>query len=104
MNQEREIGMKKLVFLAIAAMNMSVCGREESGYGEKLKKKTHRLIAEIKSAGKDICSFVSSKKDSLKNEKKESMALAYNAAKKADSVIIESCDHCKNLCTEGQLD
>ncbi len=91
--------MKKIVFLGIAAMNLSVCAREENGYAEKLKKETNWLIAEIRSVGKDLCSLVSSKKDLQKKERKESKVLAYGLSNQAEPVILESCDHCKELCT-----
>lgn len=94
--------MKIVVFLGIAVMNMSVCAREESGYAEKLKKETNWLIAEIKSASKELYNLVSLKKDSQKNEKKESVAFAYNVGKQAEPVILESCDHCKELCTNDR--
>lgn len=94
--------MKRLVFLGIAAMSVSVCAREESGYAEKLKKETDWLIAEIKAVGKDLCSLVSSKKDLQKDEKQESKVLAYGLCKQAEPVILESCDHCKELCTKDQ--
>ena len=91
--------MKRLMFLGITAMNVSVCARQESGYGVTLKKETHRLIAEIKSVGKELYNLVSSKKDAEKNEKRESLALAYVSCEQVEPVI-ESCDHCKDLCTK----
>jgi hypothetical protein len=90
--------MKKLVFLGIAAMNASVCAHEENGYVEKLKKETDWLISEIKSVSKDLCSLVSSKKKLAKNKEKESKILDYGLYKQAEPVILESCDHCKELC------
>ncbi len=92
--------MKRLVFLGIAAMNVSVYAHEESGYAKKLKKETNWLIAEIKSVGKDLYNIASSKKDL---QKKESKILTYDSSKKAEPVILESsCNHCKELCSKDQ--
>ena len=93
--------MKKLVFIGIAAVSMNASAGEETGYTEKLKKETNWLIAEIRSVDKDLCSLISSK-HSLKNEKTESITFAYGSSREAEPVIIESCDHCKELCTKGQ--
>lgn len=90
--------MKKLVFLAIAVISLSVSAVEENGYAEKLKKETNRVISEIKSISKDLCSLVSSKK----NEAKKLEVLAYNSSRQLEPVILESCDHCKDLCMKDQ--
>jgi len=90
--------MKKLVFLGIAVMSVTIYAREENGYAEKLKKEADWLISEIKSVAKNLYSFSSSKEDVQKNEKKELKGLAYGLYKQAEPVILESCDHCKELC------
>ncbi len=94
--------MKRLVFLGIAAMNVSIGARAESGYTEKLKEESGRLIAKIKLVGKDLYSAVLPKKDMQKNENKGAVTMAYGASQHAEPVILESCDHCKDLCTKDQ--
>ena len=74
-------------------MNSMVCA--QAGHG--LQEKAQRIVAELKAVGKDLYNLVSSKKDA----KKESGAsLAYESSK--NEPVIESCDHCKDLCAKDQ--
>ena len=92
--------MKRLIFLGMAVVSMGLCAREEQGYGEKVKRETNRIVAELKSVGRDLYSLLSSKKDAQNGTKKESLAFAHEVSK--NEPVIESCNHCKDLCAKDQ--
>lgn len=94
--------MKRVIFLVMAAVHVDALAREESGYSEKLREETNRIIAELKSVGKELCKFVSAKTTADKNEKNQIQSVAHASSGQVESIIVESCDHCKDLCTKGQ--
>lgn len=89
--------MKKLILIGMAVMSLSLGARAELGYGERFKQEADRFIAEIKSVGEGLRRLVTYKGEAEKNQKKETLVVADSNAK-VTPVIIESCDHCKDLC------
>jgi hypothetical protein len=93
--------MKRIFFLMMTAMHVEALAREESGYSEKLREETNRIIDELKSVGRELGKFVSAKTTAEKNKEKQTH-LVVCASSNVEPLIIESCDHCKELCAKDQ--
>lgn len=92
--------MKKLVLLGSVLLIMPLCAVQEKGYTEqRLKKEKNRFIEEVKTAGVELYKRVIPEKKSEK-QKQQRERVAYMSSKQEGPTIIESCEHCRDLCLE----
>ncbi len=91
--------MKKLVLIGSALCFMPLGAVQEKGYTERLKKEKDRFIEEVKTAGVELYKRVMPEKKSQKKEERGER-LTYMTSRQQRPVIVESCEHCRDLCGE----